>query len=558
MRGNKASPHSSQCDEAEEGTAAEVRILFVGAPDSDVAHLKDVLGRAGCRSAWKIVSEAPPDVAAFESCDLVLADGDCAGCDCHAMVRMARAAHRDLPFLVLSADCSEQRAIAAVEAGVDDWIEKERVEEQLPAALERAMAAAKGRREARRAAEAEAEETEVLHALSEVAFELIAAWGTRTLFERLGQVSIDVLKCDLSSTLMMEAGGEAFGLAASHGWTAEEEEISRFVRAPRSVVASLLDRLVATEDVVELKTNPLASVLPAPHAQLTHLFTALRQEGAIVGIQIFSRRAGSPPFRRTDRRIAAGISELASLSLTHAKVIDELERVHHVKSDFVATVSHELRTPLHIVMGYTDLLVDGAFGALSDEQVQALQRIRQRARGLLELINATLDLNRLEAGHFSLDIEPVDLSAVMERLYRETRESEDNPNVRLIWDVPERLPVIWTDAAKLKVALKNLIANALKFTDRGSVTVRVETNESEVKFTVADTGVGIAPEALPIVFEAFRQADSSSTRRFGGVGLGLYIVRRLLDLLNGQVEVESELGRGSTFRVRLPRTGPRP
>jgi signal transduction histidine kinase len=208
-------------------------------------------------------------------------------------------------------------------------------------------------------------------------------------------------------------------------------------------------------------------------------------------------------------------------------------------------------------MGYTDLLIDGAFGSLSDEQVQALQRIRQRARGLLDLINATLDLNRLEAGRISLDVEPIDLSALMETLYRETRESENNPKVRLIWDVPDRLPVVSTDATKLKVALKNLISNALKFTDRGSVTVRVAVNEEELEFSVSDTGVGIAADALPIVFEAFRQADSSSTRRFGGVGLGLYIVRRLLHLLNGEVEVESELGRGSTFRIRLPRGGPR-
>jgi signal transduction histidine kinase len=128
--------------------------------------------------------------------------------------------------------------------------------------------------------------------------------------------------------------------------------------------------------------------------------------------------------------------------------------------------------------------------------------------------------------------------------------------VQLVWDVPLELPIVWSDPAKLKVALKNLIANAIKFTDAGSVTVRVTVNEDEVEFTVADSGVGISPEALPIIFEAFRQADSSSTRRFGGVGLGLYIVRRLLDLLGGRVEVESRLGQGSTFRIRLPRSAP--
>jgi signal transduction histidine kinase len=315
----------------------------------------------------------------------------------------------------------------------------------------------------------------------------------------------------------------------------------------------VLERL-AIEDTVEFKTKPMASVVAAPHGHLSHLFTALRQGETVIGLQIFSRRHGGVPFTPTQCRIAAGIAELVSLSLNHAQVIDELERAHRVKSDFVATVSHELRTPLHVVMGYTDLLIDGAFGSLADEQTQALQRVRQRARGLLELINATLDLNRLEAGRINLDLEPTDLSELMKTLHRETGESQNDPNLRLIWDVPETLPIVSTDPAKLRVALKNLLANALKFTDAGSVTVRVAVDANEVEFTIADTGVGIAPDALPIVFEAFRQADSSSTRRFGGVGLGLYIVRRLVDLLGGQVDVESELGRGSTFRVRLPRS----
>lgn len=556
MGGNKASPHSSQRVEAEGNAAAAVRILFVGGTAETTARLEKILRRGGYDPHWQIAAELPRTIDACEGCDLVLIDGDVTSDDCNAMLRLLRDRGHDLPLLVLSADPSEERAVAAIEAGADDWIETQHLDDQLAAALGRATLAAEERRASRRAEEAAAGEAEVSDALVRVAQELVAAWDTRMLFERLGRVSVEVLQCDASSTLMLEAGGNAFELVASHGWTAEEQEISRFVRAPRDAMASLLDRLITTADVVEMKTNPLAAVVPTNHAQLTHLCTALRQEGTVIGIQVFSRRTAGPRFTSTQRRIATGIAELASLSLAHARVIDELERVHHVKSDFVATVSHELRTPLHIVMGYTDLLIDGAFGSLQEEQVQALERIRQRARGLLELIDATLNLNRLEAGRISLDIETVDLSDLMQSLYRETRESYNNPNVRLIWEVPDRFPVVSTDAAKLKVALKNLLANAFKFTDQGSVTMRVVADEGGVEFTIADTGVGIAPEALPIVFEAFRQADSSSTRRFGGVGLGLYIVRRLLDLLHGRIEVESTLGQGSTFRVRLPRSGP--
>jgi len=127
--------------------------------------------------------------------------------------------------------------------------------------------------------------------------------------------------------------------------------------------------------------------------------------------------------------------------------------------------------------------------------------------------------------------------------------------VRFIWRLPERLPAVRTDPVKLKVVLKNLIHNALKFTDVGLVTVEVTTTPGRIQFDVDDTGIGIAPELLGAIFEPFRQADSSSTRSYGGVGLGLYIVQRLLDLLGGGVSVESEVGRGSHFHVWIPLEG---
>jgi signal transduction histidine kinase len=537
--------------EEEATVACGLRILTAGHLSDHVAHLDRVLRRTGYAPVWESGRTQSIESLPFEFYDLVLADGDSEAIDCLALVRMLRDRGCDLPYLIVSDDPREERAVAAIRAGADEWVEKARIDEQLSAAVARAIAAAEERRSVYRARREEAVCAEVSDALARVSLELVAVWGTPMLLERLGQVSADVLRCDFTSTLMLEPGGDAFEVVASHGWPAEVQEVSRFVRAPVDRMASILDRL-AKEEVFELRTNSMTSVVPS-HTQVHHLFTALRQEGAPIGIQLFSRRGEALPFTATDRQIAAGIAEIASLSLTTARVIDDLERAHHVKSDFVATVSHELRTPLHIVIGYTELLIDGTFGSLGSEQLQPLRRIRERAGGLLELINATLDLNRLEAGRISIDLEPTDLSELVDSLQRETGESQNNPQLRLEWEVPEGLPIISTDPAKLKVALKNLITNALKFTDSGSVTVRVVVRKEEVEFSVADTGVGIASDALPIVFEAFRQADSSSTRRYGGVGLGLYIVRRLLDLLGGRVEVESQLGKGSTFRVLLPR-----
>ena len=227
-----------------------------------------------------------------------------------------------------------------------------------------------------------------------------------------------------------------------------------------------------------------------------------------------------------------------------------------MKYDFVATMSHELRTPLNVIMGYSDLLLEGTFGTLRLDQGDAVRRVSRSGRQLLELINTTLDFGRLEAGHLALQLYEVRLAELVRELDVETRELQQKPGVSFEWQLPARLPVISTDPLKLKVVLKNLIGNAMKFTEAGSVTVCLKARERGVEIAVADTGIGIAPEVRPIIFEPFRQADSSTTRRHAGVGLGLYIVERLVDLLDGTIAVESELGHGSTFRVWLPAKRP--
>jgi signal transduction histidine kinase len=239
------------------------------------------------------------------------------------------------------------------------------------------------------------------------------------------------------------------------------------------------------------------------------------------------------------------------MALEHSRLVEELRRANRLKSDFLATMSHELRTPLNVIMGYNDLLLGEDFGPLGPEQAETLQRSQKSAEDLLSLINATLDVGRLEARQFPLDLEQVDLQALLEdTIVKETSRHEKSA---VVLDVPPELPPLETDRAKLKIVIRNLLANALKFTPpEGRITVSIQDRAGEVEITVADTGIGIAPDVLPIIFEPFTQGENPMTRRFGGVGLGLYIVRRIIDLLGGTVTVESEVGRGSTFRVRLP------
>jgi signal transduction histidine kinase len=238
------------------------------------------------------------------------------------------------------------------------------------------------------------------------------------------------------------------------------------------------------------------------------------------------------------------------------KVKEMAEAANHAKREFLATMSHELRTPLNVILGYTDLLLEETFDNLSEELAHPLRRIYSNARELLDLINAVLDVSRLEAGRLPIDIKEVQVPALLEDLKAEAQALYQRSGLHFGWDVEAGLAPIRTDPEKLKVVLRNLISNAVKFTLQGSIAVRASAKSGGIEVSVTDTGIGIPPEAMAIIFEPFSQVESAATRQYNGAGLGLHIVKRLLDLLGGAVAVESEVGRGSTFRVWVPRESP--
>ncbi len=229
------------------------------------------------------------------------------------------------------------------------------------------------------------------------------------------------------------------------------------------------------------------------------------------------------------------------------------EAANRAKSEFLASMSHELRTPLTVILGYTSLLLEQTFGNLEAEQADPLRRIDRNAQELLDLITAVLDLSRLEAGRLPVEVREVRIPKLLEELQAETQGLRERASLEFVWQVEGELPPIYTDPGKVKVVVKNLIGNAVKFTTAGSITVDAHSRSGGVEISVTDTGIGIPQEALALIFEPFRQVDASSTSHLRGTGLGLYIVKRLLELLGGAVMVESAVGRGSTFRVWIPR-----
>jgi signal transduction histidine kinase/HAMP domain-containing protein len=231
----------------------------------------------------------------------------------------------------------------------------------------------------------------------------------------------------------------------------------------------------------------------------------------------------------------------------------ELEKSNRIKDEFLGVMSHELRTPLNVIMNYAEVLKMETFGPLTPDQKSGLEKIGSHSGHLLSLINGILEITKIEAGKLSLQEEVVNLAAFM----AESQSDYVNPmgkNLLIEWTYSGDLPTIMIDRMKLKQILSNLVGNAIKFTDGGSVLVAAEVLEPGLvlEIRVADSGPGIPNEQLDRIFDKFRQVDSATTRHHSGAGLGLYIVKTFVDLFEGTIGVESKLGEGSVFTVRLP------
>jgi signal transduction histidine kinase len=237
--------------------------------------------------------------------------------------------------------------------------------------------------------------------------------------------------------------------------------------------------------------------------------------------------------------------------------VDELARVNmalfegnRLKSEFLSTMSHELRDPLNSIIGFSEVLL-GADN-LSEKQHRYSGNIMASGQRLMALINDILELAKLEAGKMRLHLEPVHVAQACEHAVAQLRHQAEKKNIDLRIIADPDLPTARQDAGKIHQILTNLVSNAVKFTPEGGwVTLRAACDGPDLTFTVVDTGVGIAADEQDLIFEKFRQAANPMTREHGGTGLGLSIVRELAKLLGGDVTVVSELGRGSTFTVRV-------
>ena len=285
----------------------------------------------------------------------------------------------------------------------------------------------------------------------------------------------------------------------------------------------------------------------------------LKKDGTIIDVEITSY-ALIFDSRKAELVLAHDVTDRLQAEAEMYKAKEAAEAASLAKSQFLANMSHELRTPLNAILGYSELLQEDALDLGEEDFVSDLERIHNAGKLLLTLINDILDLSKIEAGHAAIELETFDLSEVVQNVAR-TVEPLFVPNSnRLNVECPNNIGKLYSDQVKLTQILFNLLSNAAKFTEKGTITLsveRIKNNENswdyeQLIFNCIDTGIGITPEQLQKLFQPFTQADASTTRKYGGTGLGLAIAQKYSQMLGGEITVNSELGKGSTFTLILP------
>ncbi len=369
-------------------------------------------------------------------------------------------------------------------------------------------------------------------------------------------------------TILLSASGIILLLRQNGAISGQNDSLAMFFFVP------LVSSLVLTRNSIAYATfssmiafaisrsflpiGPLAQLEANAWPQLTTSFLLLFMEGVLLR-QLrgeFDARLETMSRLVSEKEFAKQQAEEARIQAEHDR--KRAETADKAKSQFLANMSHELRTPLNAIIGFDEAMLGGMAGTFTPKQAELLGHIQKNGRRLLGLINDILDLSKIEAGALELYLSPVSPSGVIGEIIQSLQSLAHEKNIQLGVDFSDSTPtIILGDKKKLEQVLTNLLSNAIKFTPNGEITVTTQAvDDSTWQFSVRDTGIGINADSLDIIFDPFKQLDSSISRKYKGTGLGLAITKRLVEAMSGSIGVVSEPGKGSVFTVTLSYTAP--
>jgi signal transduction histidine kinase len=400
-----------------------------------------------------------------------------------------------------------------------------------------------------------------LRTLSEVSQAVNSTLELRTVLQSIAAHAVTLAEADAGAFCAWDEEVQTFHIAATHELdeAVVQTLMQRPVRLGEAAVgrAGLERRAVQIPDIDREPDYTLYDVIRRPGYRALLAVPLLRDEILVGGLVLCRKTPG--PFAAETIELVQTLANQSVLAIENAELFDqieqksrELEAASRHKSEFLANMSHELRTPLNAVLGYAELIQDGIYGEVPQKMQDVLERIQQNGRHLLGLINDVLDLSKIEAGQLTLSPVDYSLRELVLDVVSATEALAAEKRLALEVDVPPDLPHGRGDERRLTQVLMNLVSNAIKFTEAGSVSIRAKVQDGSFFVAVSDTGVGIAPEDRERIFEEFQQVDTSSTRKKGGTGLGLAIAKRIVELHGGRIWVDSIPGQGSTFAFTLP------
>jgi signal transduction histidine kinase len=359
------------------------------------------------------------------------------------------------------------------------------------------------------------------------------------------------LGADWAATFLVDAGRASFRLIAMTDADVSASELGRLEFPMRGWAP--VERL-GSEPIVVLTgadAERTPGLLASNRRVSTVILSALYHDRVLSGFLASGFGKLTDAEREHTVEFLTGIAQQVTIVLRNVRLLEEVRLASAMKSEFTGAVSHELRSPLNVMLGYLEMLLDEGLGPITADQADALRRAQQQSLALLEMITALLDLNRLEAGRLPVERTAVDVSRLMEEICQQLPQNWRRPGVELHVAIVPKIPIIETDAGKLKTCVRNLLHNAFKFTERGYVTLGAGPSPTgDIVITVSDTGRGIPTDAIKYIFDMFRQVPGAGG---GGVGLGLHLVKRLIQALGGTIAVTSDVGKGSCFTITLPR-----